>query len=243
MDLIFVGLIVAFGVTVVALLCRSLKRNRRPLGERNVEAAEPLPPAFDIGSEPPAVELFPLPPTLDAEIPDGRPTVSILSDAESSSPAPAVALTDLLLPPGMHDLSTWTRLLSLPNPITGLLVLITMQRIEADTVPAIETLMASFVREGDFGTRIDGDDWVFIYDHDVSGFNRRRVGRIAEKLWDFQLRQLGMENVHFGWAAIDVKSEPLGEAVQAARERINQTTQPRKLPGAEQAEAQLTVGD
>jgi len=95
--------------------------------------------------------------------------------------------------------------------------------------------------EGDFGTRIAENEWIFIYNHDVAGFNQRRVGMISEKLWDFQLRHLGMANVRFKWGAVDVKSEGLGEAVQAARDRMNQTRRSRKLPGADQSSSRLVV--
>jgi hypothetical protein len=181
-----------------------------------------------------------------------------ISEARTSEPtfppAPVVTTPDLLLPTGMHDLATWTRLLSLPNPMTGILFVISLQPSEGITVPegkgtpppsdngpAIEKLMTSFVREGDFGTRIAENEWVFIYTHDVIGFNQRRVGMIAEKLWDFQLRHLGMDNVNFKWGAVDVKSESLGEAVQAARDRMNQTRRSRKLPGADQTSTRRVV--
>lgn len=181
-----------------------------------------------------------------------------ISMARQSEPAPveppAGNVPDLLLPTGMHDVSTWTRLLSLPNPMTGILFVITLQPSDAepapdrkgaipppDNGPAIEKLMASFVREGDFGTRIAENEWIFIYNHDVAGFNQRRVGMISEKLWDFQLRHLGMANVRFKWGAVDVKSEGLGEAVQAARDRMNQTRRSRKLPGADQTSSRRVV--
>jgi hypothetical protein len=174
-------------------------------------------------------------------------------DPEHVAPVQA-ALPDLLLPTGMHDLSTWTRLLSLPNPMTGILFVITLQPSETrklpeakgaavveDTAPAVEKLMASFVREGDFGTRTADNEWIFIYSNDVAGFNQRRVGMISEKLWDFQLRHLGMANVSFKWGAIDVQSEPVAAAVEAARDRMNQTRRTRKLPGADQAAPRRVV--
>ncbi len=101
--------------------------------------------------------------------------------------------------------------------------------------------MKSFVREGDFGTRIGENGWVFIYNHDVAGFNQRRVGMISEKLWDFQLRHLGMADVNFKWGAVDVQSEGLAEAVEAARDRMNKTSRTRKLPGADQTSPRRVV--
>ena len=199
-----------------------------------------------------------------ASLPETTPVAALPSPIDISvarqpeptmaSLPPAVAIPELLLPTGMHDLSTWTRLLSLPNPMTGILFVITLQPNEGspvvdrkneasltDSGPAVEKLMASFVREGDFGTRTTENEWIFVYNHDVSGFNQRRVGMISEKLWDFQLRHLGMANVNFKWGAVDVKSEGLGEAVQAARDRMNQTRRSRKLPGADHAAPRRAV--
>ncbi len=167
-------------------------------------------------------------------------------EPELMAPAPA-AIPDLLLPTGMHDISTWTRLMSLPNPMTGILIVISLQPSEnRSTLPqpkgtqapennsaAIDKFMASFVREGDFGSHISENQWVFIYSNDVAGFNQRRVGMISEKLWDFQLRHLGLANVSFKWGAIDVQSEPMAAALDAARDRMNQTNRARKLPGAD----------
>ena len=165
------------------------------------------------------------------------------------------AMPDLLLPTGMHDISTWTRLMALPNPMTGILILISLQSNESrssvpqpkaensheSTSPAIEKFMASFVREGDFGSHISENEWVFIYSNDVAGFNQRRVGMISEKLWDFQLRHLGLANVNFKWGAIDVQSEPLPTALGAARDRMNQTNRSRKLPGADRVASRRVV--
>lgn len=182
--------------------------------------------------------------------------ISALRQPEPELVAPAPpAIPDLLLPTGMHDISTWTRLMTLPNPMTGILILITLQSNESkstlpqakgghaseNTTPAIEKFMASFVREGDFGSHIAENEWVFIYSNDVAGFNQRRVGMISEKLWDFQLRHLGLANVNFKWGAIDVQSEPLIIALGAARDRMNQTNRARKLPGADRVASRRVV--
>jgi len=222
-----------------------------PIAEEQfaVAAAIAEPPPFwgmpAASPEPPAATSLPAPIDISA---------ARQFDQAPIAQAPIATIPDLLLPTGMHDLSTWTRLLSLPNPMTGILFVITLQPGEGaavperkaaapapDTDPAIEKLMASFVREGDFGTRIAENEWIFIYNHDVATFNQRRVGMISEKLWDFQLRHLGMANVNFKWGAIDVKSEGLAEAVQAARDHMNQTRRARKLPGADQAAARRVV--
>jgi hypothetical protein len=208
---------------------------------------DPLPdllPAFaDSVWEPEVVTPEPPPvwePVVTGELID----ISVARAPEPEIPAApaAPAVPDLLVPAGMHDVSTWDRLLSLPNPLTGILFVIELRAGEAapataepmpDQAEAIDKLIASFVREGDFGSRIGENEWVFIYSHDAAGFNQRRIGMIPEKLWDFQLRHLGTANLTFKWGAVDVKSEPLEASLEAARARMNQTRRSRKLPGAD----------
>ena len=171
--------------------------------------------------------------------------INSLRQPESVAEGP---LADIELPAGMFDEGMWTRLLTLPNPISGILFTITLTKAEAvaaadaakkakeieDLTPALEKLMTSFVRGADFGSRIGENEWVFVYSHDATGFNQRRVGGISEKLWDFQLRHLGMSAVSFKWGAVEVQSERLGAALEAARERMNQAPRRRsKLPGSD----------
>jgi hypothetical protein len=210
-------------------------------------AAEPLPdllPAFADSVWEPEVLTPEPPPIWEPAVTGELIDISVARTLEPEIPAAAAtpAVPDLLIPAGMHDASTWNRLLSLPNPLTGILFVIELRSGESapviaepmpDQAEAIDKLIASFVREGDFGSRIGENEWVFIYSHDAAGFNQRRIGMIPEKLWDFQLRHLGTANLTFKWGAVDVKSEPLGASLEAARARMNQTRRSRKLPGAD----------
>ncbi len=204
------------------------------------EVSDPLPPPVFV-PEPVAS----VPPPVVTAAPNPIDISSVRAPEVSAVPV-VEKPSDILLPAGMHDLSTWTRLLALPNPLSGILFIITAQGEDGaatsgqaaaespdDSSASIEKLMSSFVREGDFGARIGDREWVFVYNHDAAGFNQRRVGMVSEKLWDFQLRQIGMANVTFKWGAVDVSSEPLGDALQAARDRMNQGRRARKLPAGE----------
>ena len=173
-----------------------------------------------------------------------------INSLRQPEPVPQGPLPDVELPAGMFDDAMWVRLLTLPNPMSGILFTITLTKAEAvpgtdtakkskeieDLTPALEKLMTSFVRGNDFGSRIGENEWVFVYSHDTTGFNQRRVGGISEKLWDFQLRHLGMSTVSFKWGAVEVQSERLADALEAARERMNQAPRRRsKLPGSDYA--------
>ena len=64
---------------------------------------------------------------------------------------------------------------------------------------------------------------------------------ISEKLWKFQLCQLGIANLNFKWGAVDVKSEDLGEALYAASDRMNQTRRTPKMAGVDHAAPRRVV--
>lgn len=157
----------------------------------------------------------------------------------------ATTIPELLFPTGMQDLATWMRLVSLPNPMSGFLFVITVETKDhvldgnrkgsaevEGTTTLVDKLMSSFVRDGDFGARLAENEWVFVYPHDGGGLNQRRMGMITERLWDFKLRHLELANVDFKWGAIDVKTERLNDALEVARSRMDQSRNGRKLPGA-----------
>lgn len=145
---------------------------------------------------------------------------------------------DLVLPAGMQDLETWNQLLGRPNPVSGYVIMVKVDLTESASAPAeqipelTETLMRSLLRDGDFGCRVGDNEWVFIYGHDTTGLNQRRVGMVPEKLWDFKLRNINLTNVTFKWGAVDVKSEPLLASLEAARSRLYATRRNRMLPGS-----------
>lgn len=95
--------------------------------------------------------------------------------------------------------------------------------------------MGSMVREGDFGVKVSDEQWVFVYRIDSQGFSQRRVAGLSEKLWDFQLRHLGLSNLSFSWAAVNVKSERLQDSVTAAIERMDSSRRGSKKPVADRA--------
>jgi hypothetical protein len=176
-----------------------------------------------------------------------------ITPIRAAEPAPAA----LELPAGMHDNSAWTQLLSLPQPMTGILFTIALSKAESapvaeagkkpavevpDLTEAMDRLMNSFVKDQDFGAHIGENEWVFVYKFDATGFNQRRVAGISEKLWDFQLRHLGMSSVAFKWGAVEVEAEKLEDALAAARDRMNQSPKrARKLPGADTPQPRRVV--
>ncbi|MBM3787554.1 MAG: hypothetical protein FJW30_24630 [Acidobacteria bacterium] len=210
--------------------------------------------ADEIPASVPAAQA-PEPPPLWVQ-PEPAAPIEISSIRPEPLPQPVLPASDLELPTGMHDLSTWSRLLALTSPMTGILFTITLTKAESapgeagkkapvdlpDLTRELDRLMGSFVKDRDFGAKIGENEWVFVYKADATGFNQRRVGGISEKLWDFQLRHLGMSSVSFKWGAVEVEKENLPDALAAARERMNQSPRrARKLPGADTPQPRRVV--
>ncbi len=156
------------------------------------------------------------------------------------------SLSELLLPTGMQDVATYRRLLEMPNPMSGIVITISISEFnrlctavgEKDLpslLDSVEVLMSSIVRDGDFGVKLAADQWVFVYRIDDNGFSQRRVAGLSEKLWDFQLRHLGLSNISFNWAAVNVHAERLSDAVAAAVERMEASRRGTKKSGTERA--------
>ena len=160
------------------------------------------------------------------------------------------SLAELLLPTGIQDMATYRRLLEQPNPMSGIVITISINdysrlpsTVSAGELPgllgSVESLMGSIVRDGDFGVKVSDEQWVFVYRIDSQGFSQRRVAGLSEKLWDFQLRHLGLSNLSFSWAAVNVNAERLQDAVAAAIERMESSRRGPKKQGS--ARARLVV--
>jgi hypothetical protein len=174
------------------------------------------------------------------------PDLTAVEPAGVAGGSKAKELPELLLPAGMQDQATYRRLLEMPNPMSGIVISISINEFnqlknatgeEALTslLDSVEVLMGSMIRDSDFGVKSAADQWLFVYSIDENGFSQRRVAGLSEKLWDFQLRHLGQSNLSFSWAAVNVNAERLQDAVAAAIERMESSRRGSKKPGADRA--------
>lgn len=159
------------------------------------------------------------------------PDLTAVESASIAVGSKANELPELLLPAGMQDQATYRRLLEMPNPMSGIVISISINEFnqlksatgeEALTtlMDSVEVLMGSMIRDSDFGVKAGADQWIFVYSIDENGFSQRRVAGLSEKLWDFQLRHLGQSNIIFSWAAVNVHDERFSDGVGAAVERM-----------------------
>ncbi len=174
---------------------------------------------------------------------DGDQQNSIIDDLLNDAEPPASFFTEVIpvvavlesttFPIGMHDNKTLNELIAAKQLVTGVVILAGINdysklvadkspaQIEEMTQPAVK-LISGIIREKDFAARIDDDKWVMIFSGELGNAAQRRIDSVAEKFWDYQLRNLGHAQLRFSTGAVQVERESLSEAVDAAQERMEQ---------------------
>jgi hypothetical protein len=106
---------------------------------------------------------------------------------------------------------------------------------------SVERLIESFVRTKTFATLRGEDEFIFI-EPDLTGpLAQRRLNEISERLWDFQLRNLGTFSVVFAWGSHEAHGEALSEAMERARERMLETRANRRNSSFEKSLRRLAT--
>ena len=144
----------------------------------------------------------------------------------------AVVPVEPALPAGFQDGYVLTRLVESRQPVTGLVVSIGTSATshENGSLPAnVVNLIQSLIGPGDFATQSGKDEFLLIYPAERGASAQRKLGQIAEQLWDFQLRSLGSLSIQFSWGGVEVRSESIAEAIASASERMQETRRNRKI--------------
>ncbi len=182
-------------------------------------------------------ELLPEDSILLDERTDLAEVASVLTP-EAQSAAPVVT-APLSLPPGMHDRQTLNRVLEMTNPITGVVIACGINDyskiVSSQTRTQMDDLMQSAVkliqaniREKDFAARVSDDQWLLVFTGELGNAAQRRIDGVAEKFWDYQLRNLGQTPLTFSTGAVQVEGERLMDAFLAAQERMENTRKGKK---------------
>lgn len=136
------------------------------------------------------------------------------------------------LPAGFHDGFVLNQLLQSRQPVSGLVVSIGVNALRKSdgTLPeSVHELVQSLIGPHDFAAQSSDDEFLLIYPQERGASAQRRLSQIAQQLWDFQLRSLGSFQILFSWGGVEVRSEPLEEAIASASERMQETKRGRKL--------------
>jgi hypothetical protein len=167
---------------------------------------------------------------------------SLLSrNAQGIKPAPAPPAEWSLpagLEAGFHDGFVLNKLVQSRQPVSGLVVSIGVnapRNSEGKLPEGVLKLVESLIGPRDFAAQSAVDEFLLIYPQERGASAQRRLSRIAQQLWDFQLRSLGSFQILFSWGGIEVSSESIDEAIASASERMQETKRSRKLLTMESA--------
>ena len=159
---------------------------------------------------------------LTAFAPTTKPALEAIVGSGNSSP-------ELVVRGGMHDATVLSRLLVRTEPFTGLVVSIGVTAAaNEDLLCSISNFIAELPHHPGFTCRTAKDEFLMIFPGDYGAGAHRRLSSIAEQLWDYQLRTVGSSPILFCWSAVDVKREPLVDAISAATEDMYQTRRMRE---------------
>ncbi len=168
-------------------------------------------------------------PELETLFADLEPPKSFFTEDEPVS----LNLDSLSLPGGMHDRQVLNQLLESKKSVTGVIIYAgindyakaTADKSKAQVDEMVQQavkLISGIVREKDFAARVEDDKWVMIFPGELGNAAQRRIDSVAEKFWDYQLRNLGQNLLTFSTGAVQVEREPLNEALANAQERMDQ---------------------
>ncbi len=141
---------------------------------------------------------------------------------------------ELVVPGGLFDQAFLARLLEIHKPFNGLVVSIGISENDgrepqsADLLRSTSSYIGNLLRKGDFGCQVAADEFLMICPGEQGAEAQRRLSHISEQLWDYQLRGVGAFSILFSWGGIDVRNEPLSDAIASATERMRQTKRCRK---------------
>jgi hypothetical protein len=167
---------------------------------------------------------------------DGGPVFEVRGNQEamaaSASSTDAQGETGAVVPAGFHEGYILSRLVQSRQPVTGLVVSIgvnTPRNSDGSMPEPIRKLVESLIGPGDFACQSSSEEFLLIYPNERGASAQRRLSKIAQQLWDFQLRSLGSFSILFSWGGVEVRSESIDEAIASANERMHETRRGRKL--------------
>jgi hypothetical protein len=137
--------------------------------------------------------------------------------------------TPAALPSGMIQQPSLEKLLESAEPFTGLVVSIGVNDSDSSMwhrqglMQSVGDYIASLAKEKDFSCRTAYDEFVMVCWGEQGAQSQRRLNHISERLWDYQLRDIGASSILFSWGGVQVQDQPLDEAIASATERMRQT--------------------
>lgn len=132
-------------------------------------------------------------------------------------------------PEGTMEPGAFQQLLDSKQHFTGLVVSIGVNDVDSrmwrsqGLMKSVGGCIAGLLHEKDFFCRTAYDEFVLVCRGELGASSQRRLNRISEQLWDFQLRGINTCSILFSWGGVQVQNQPLAEAVASAVDRMRQT--------------------
>jgi len=132
-------------------------------------------------------------------------------------------------PTGTIQQPVLEKLLAVGESFSGLVVSIGVNDSDSSMwhsqglMHSVGSYLAGLLREQDFCCRTDYDEFILVCRGEHGAQSQRRLNHISERLWDYQLRGVGASSILFSWGGVQVKDQPLAEAVASAVDRMRQT--------------------
>jgi len=162
--------------------------------------------------------------------PTAPPRFEVIEGSGNSGHSPEVTL-----PAGLHDHIVLERALSTGKPFTGLAISVGVNDVEGrtsrngDLMQSVAFFVRGLLEETEFACRANEDEFLILCPGLEGGAAQSRMKRVAEQLWDYQLRGVSTWSLLFSWGAADVHLKRLSEAVAMATEQMCQTRRGRRM--------------
>jgi len=173
----------------------------------------------------------PAAPLSDASVtPTAPPRFEVIEGSGNSGHSQEVTL-----PAGMHDQVVLERALSTGKPFTGLAISVGVNDVEGrssrngDLMQSVSYFVRGLLEETEFACRANEDEFLILCPGLEGGAAQSRLNRVAEQLWDYQLRGVSTWSILFSWGGADVHLMRLSEAIALANEQMYQTRRGRKM--------------
>jgi hypothetical protein len=84
------------------------------------------------------------------------------------------------------------------------------------------------IHADEFACQSSAEEFLLICPGEHGAAAQRRLSRIAQQLWDYQLRSLGTLPFLLSWGGVEVRNESIDEAIASAHDRMHETKRGRK---------------
>ena len=200
------------------------------LSTRKIDAPfEPVAPPSEASIAP--APAAPIPPPQETVVTHAAaPRFEVIEGAGNTGHSLEVAL-----PAGLHDHVVLERALSTGKPFTGLVISVGVNDVEGrmsrngDLMQSVTFFLRGLLEGTEFACRVNENEFLILCPGLDGRAAQSRLNRVAEQLWDYQLRGVSTWSLLFSWGSADVHMQRLPEAIAMATEQMCQTRRGRKM--------------